>query len=86
MKTPITYYGGKQTMAKQGGSMKKRKAKQATLAVTNVMVYPVNDKTKTKAIARVAINGQLQLTGLKVYDGASGIRGNRLKYQNGRDN
>jgi uncharacterized protein (TIGR02145 family) len=53
--------------------MNKQKATQYELAVTSVQVYPVKDKSKTKAIARVVINDQLQLTGLRIVDGVNGF-------------
>jgi len=44
------------------------------LTCTNVQVYPFKESGgKTKAYARVAINEQLQLTGLRVVDGANGF-------------
>jgi stage V sporulation protein G len=46
------------------------------LAVTNVQVYPFKEGPslgKTKAFARVVLNDQLQLTGLRVVDGANGF-------------
>jgi stage V sporulation protein G len=44
------------------------------LTCTNVQVYPCKESSgKTKAMARVAINNQLQLTGLRVVDGANGF-------------
>jgi stage V sporulation protein G len=44
------------------------------LTCTNVQVYPFKESGgKTKAYARVAINEQLQLTGIRVVDGANGF-------------
>ena len=44
------------------------------LTCTSVQVYPCKEaKGKTKAMARVAINNQLQLTNLRVVDGANGF-------------
>jgi len=46
------------------------------LAVTNVNVYPFKEGPtlgKTKAIASVVLNDQLQLTNLRVIDGANGL-------------
>ncbi|MDR0517766.1 MAG: SpoVG family protein [Fibromonadaceae bacterium] len=44
------------------------------LTCTNVQIYPCKEsKGKTKAFARVAVNDQLQLTGLRVVDGANGF-------------
>jgi stage V sporulation protein G len=44
------------------------------LTCTHVQVYPFRENTgKTKAFARVTINDQLQLTGLRVVDGVNGF-------------
>jgi stage V sporulation protein G len=44
------------------------------LTVTTVQVFPLKESLgKTKAIARAVINEQLQLTGLRVVDGAHGL-------------
>jgi stage V sporulation protein G len=45
------------------------------LTCTNVQVYPVKEQAsgKTKAMAKVAINDQLLLKGLRVVDGANGF-------------
>ena len=44
------------------------------LTVTHVQVYPVKESQgKTKAFARVVVNEQLQLTGLRVLDGSNGM-------------
>lgn len=46
----------------------------ATLVVTGVQVYPIKEPTgKTRAFARVVLNDQLQLTGLRVVDGVTGL-------------
>jgi stage V sporulation protein G len=43
------------------------------LKVTSVQVYPLKNITgKTKAMARVVLEEQLQLTGLRLIDGANG--------------
>jgi len=55
--------------------MKKQKEKPSldALKVTNAQVYPVKAKgSKTLAMARVVLNEQLQLTGLRVVDGVNG--------------
>ena len=44
------------------------------LTVTNLQVYPVREpKGKLRAFARILLGDQLQLTGLKLYDGANGL-------------
>jgi len=44
------------------------------LKVTSAQVYPFKEANgKTKAYARVTLNEQLQLTGLRVMDGANGF-------------
>ncbi|MCK9181365.1 MAG: SpoVG family protein [Fibrobacteraceae bacterium] len=46
------------------------------LVVTNVQVYPFKEGAsmgKIKALARVVLNDQLQLTGLRVVDGSNGF-------------
>lgn len=46
----------------------------ATLVVTGVQVYPIKEPLgKTRAFARVVLNDQLQLTGLRVVDGVTGL-------------
>lgn len=48
--------------------------KPSHLQVTNVQVFPLREVTgKTRAFARVVIEDQLQLTGLRVVDGANGL-------------
>jgi len=43
------------------------------LTCTNVQVYPVRDASgKTLAFARIALNEQLVLTGLRIVDGVNG--------------
>ena len=45
-----------------------------TLEITNLQVYPVKEpKGKLRAVARVVLADQLQLTGLRVYDGVHGL-------------
>ena len=45
-----------------------------TLKVTSVQVYPLREPVgKTRALARVVLNDQLQLTGMRVVDGANGL-------------
>jgi stage V sporulation protein G len=42
--------------------------------VTNVQVFPLKDSTnKLRAFARVLLNDDLQLTGLRIYDGSDGL-------------
>lgn len=42
--------------------------------ITHIQVYPVREpKGKLRAFARVLLGDQLQLTGLRVYDGANGL-------------
>lgn len=44
------------------------------LEVTHAQVYPLKESTsKTRAMARVVLNDQLQLTGLRIVDGANGL-------------
>lgn len=46
------------------------------LVVTHVQVFPLKEGAvlgKTKAFARVVINDQLQLTGLRIMDGVNGF-------------
>ncbi len=44
------------------------------LAVTNVQVHPLKESLgKTKAFARVVLNEQMQLTGLRVVEGSNGL-------------
>lgn len=44
-----------------------------TLQVTHVQVFPLKEALgKTKALARVILSEQLQLTGLRVVDGSNG--------------
>jgi stage V sporulation protein G len=54
---------------------KKNNAFFDVLTCTAVQVYPFKESAsgKTKAYARVALNDQLQLTGLRVVDGANGF-------------
>ena len=45
-----------------------------TLEISNVQVYLVKEpKGKLRALARIVLEDQLQLTGLRVYDGAKGL-------------
>jgi stage V sporulation protein G len=43
------------------------------MKVTSVQVYPMKEMGKTKALARIVLNDSLQLTGLRVVEGASGL-------------
>lgn len=44
------------------------------LAVTHVQVHVLKESQgKTKALARVVLNEQMQLTGLRVVDGSNGL-------------
>ncbi len=44
------------------------------LAVTNVQVHALKESLgKTKAFARVVLNEQMQLTGLRVVEGSNGL-------------
>jgi stage V sporulation protein G len=46
----------------------------ATLEVTSVQVYRLKEPLgKTRALARVVLADQMQLTGLRVVDGANGL-------------
>lgn len=45
-----------------------------TMTITNIQVYPVREpKGKLRAQVRVLLNDQLQLTGLRLYDGTNGL-------------
>lgn len=44
------------------------------MQITNLQVYPVREpKGKLRAYARVVVDDQLQLTGLRVYEGTNGL-------------
>ncbi len=65
-------------MNKESKSAKKSEGKSTSffdvLTCTSVQVYPFKESGgKTKAFARATINDQLQLTGLRVVDGANGF-------------
>jgi len=62
-------------MSKDSKSQKKAAAFFDVLTCTSVQVYPVKESSsgKTKAMARVTINEQLQLAGLRVVDGVNGF-------------
>ncbi|MCL2207337.1 MAG: SpoVG family protein [Fibromonadales bacterium] len=62
-------------MSKEAKTQKKGTAFFDVLTCTQVQVYPFKESTsgKTKAMARVTINDQLQLTGLRVVDGVNGF-------------
>ncbi len=61
-------------MSKETKAAKKGDAFFDVLTCTNVQVYPFKESgIKTKAFARVTINNQLQLTGLRVIDGVNGF-------------
>ncbi len=62
-------------MNKESKTQKKSNAFFDVLTCTGVQVYPFKESTggKTKAFARVTINDQLQLTGLRVVDGVNGF-------------
>jgi stage V sporulation protein G len=53
--------------------MKKKQQTFDVLTCTEVQVYPVKGQTKTKAMARVVLNEQLCLTGLRIIDGVNGF-------------
>ena len=45
-----------------------------TLTITNLQVFPINEpKGKLRAYARVLLADQIQLTNLRLYDGANGM-------------
>lgn len=51
--------------------LKNEEQELGTLQVTSCQVYPLKDAAgKTKALARVVLNEQLQLTGLRVIQGS----------------
>lgn len=44
------------------------------MKITNIQVYPVKEPNgKLRAYARVLLDDQLQLTGLRLYDGVGGL-------------
>jgi stage V sporulation protein G len=60
----------------QGANMAKKETHTAfdILTITHVQVFPIKDaQGKTKALARVVVNEQLQLTGLRIMDGCNGL-------------
>lgn len=58
----------------QGFEQGRRDNYAGTLKVTHVQVYTLDTPTgKTRALCRVVLNEQLQLTGLRVVDGANGL-------------
>jgi stage V sporulation protein G len=45
-----------------------------SLKITSVTIFPVNKPSgRLRAIARVVLNEQLQLTNLKIYEGTKGL-------------
>ena len=45
-----------------------------TLQITNVQAFPIKEPMgKTQGFARVVLNDQIQLTGLRIVDGANGL-------------
>lgn len=47
---------------------------EQTMTITNIQVYPLLEPAgKTKAMARVILDDQLQLTGLRVVQGSNGL-------------
>jgi stage V sporulation protein G len=61
-------------MSKEPKAVKKSSHFFDVLTCTNVQVYPFKESSgKTKAYARATINDQLQLTGLRIVDGANGF-------------
>jgi len=45
-----------------------------TLEITNVQTFPLTEPLgKTKGFARVVLNDQIQLTGLRIVDGVNGL-------------
>ena len=62
-------------MSKESKAQKKSEAFFDVLTCTSVQVYPVKESSggKTKAMARVTVNDQLQLTGLRIVDGVNGF-------------
>lgn len=44
-----------------------------TLKITACQVFPINLDGKLKAFARIVLNDQLQLTSLRIYEGAKGL-------------
>jgi len=61
-------------MNKESKAQKKSNAFFDVLTCSNVQVYPFKESGgKTKAFARVTINEQLQLTGLRIVNGTNGF-------------
>jgi len=61
-------------MSKESKVQKKSSSFFDVLTCTSVQVYPVKEPFgKTKAMSRVTLNDQLQLTGLRVVDGVNGF-------------
>lgn len=49
-------------------------AQHGTLQITGCQVYPLKERlAKTRALVRVELNDQLQLTGIRVVDGVNGL-------------
>lgn len=52
----------------------KAETNTANLEITSIDVFPVkNPEGRLRAFARVAINDQLQLTSLRIYEGTQGL-------------
>ncbi|MCL2284100.1 MAG: SpoVG family protein [Fibromonadales bacterium] len=62
-------------MSKESKAQKKSDVFFDVLTCTNVQVYPVKEPSggKTRAFSRVALNDQLQLTGLRIVEGVNGF-------------
>jgi stage V sporulation protein G len=47
---------------------------KTAIEITNVQVFPMKETNgKLRAFARVLLNDELQLTGLRIYEGANGL-------------
>jgi len=53
---------------------KSRTTEMGCLLVTGVQVFPLRETVgKTKALARVVLNEQLQMTGIRIVEGSNGL-------------
>ena len=47
---------------------------KSTIEITNVQIFPLKEsESKLRAFARVLLNDELQLTGLRIYEGSDGL-------------
>lgn len=43
------------------------------LKITEISIYPVQNQGRLRAVVRVVLNGMLQLTNMRIYDGSNGL-------------